>query len=98
MLLLDLGATISFAGIVIPALTGVANEHNRNEKLHLTAAQSSWLGNGFCDDGKNHNTNYKPNLQIKSLDVIQQGDFLKSNFPIFRKILFEKFQNEKVDF
>lgn len=30
--------------IIIPALTGITNEHNLNETLKLTPVQASWLG------------------------------------------------------
>lgn len=43
-LLLDLGLSIAFPAIIIPALTGIANEYNRNEPLALTPVQASWLG------------------------------------------------------
>lgn len=44
ILLFDLGLYVAFSGIVIPALTGIMNEHNLNEKLKLTPSQASWLG------------------------------------------------------
>lgn len=44
MLLFDLGMCMAFPGIIIPALTGITNEFNRNEYLSLTANQVSWLG------------------------------------------------------
>lgn len=44
MLQFNVGAYLSFSGIVIPALTGVLNEHNRNETLKLTPIQTSWIG------------------------------------------------------
>lgn len=43
-LLLDLGLSIAFPAIIIPALTGIPNEYNRNEFLSLTPEQASWLG------------------------------------------------------
>lgn len=43
-LLLDLGLSIAFPTIVIPALTGLNVENNPNEFLHLLAYQASWLG------------------------------------------------------
>lgn len=43
-LLLDLGLSIAFPTIVIPALTGLNKENNPNEFLHLIAYQASWLG------------------------------------------------------
>ncbi|XP_055307472.1 facilitated trehalose transporter Tret1-like, partial [Sitodiplosis mosellana] len=44
MLLFDLGMCIAIPGIIIPALTGITNEFNRNEYLSLTPSQVSWLG------------------------------------------------------
>lgn len=44
MLLFDMGLCNAFASIVIPALTGIMNEHNLNETLTLTPVQASWLG------------------------------------------------------
>lgn len=44
MLLFDMGMCGAFPGIIIPALTGTTNEHNRNETLSLTSAEASWLG------------------------------------------------------
>lgn len=43
-LLLDLGLSIAFPAIIIPALTGIPNEYNQNELLSLTKEQASWLG------------------------------------------------------
>lgn len=43
-LLLDLGLSIAFPTIVIPALTGLNDQVNPNETIHMTAAQASWLG------------------------------------------------------
>lgn len=43
-LLLDLGLSIAFPTIVIPALTGLNSEINPNETIQLTAVQASWLG------------------------------------------------------
>lgn len=42
--MLDLGLSVAFPTIVIPALTGFANDKNADEYLHLTKAQASWLG------------------------------------------------------
>lgn len=44
MLLFDMGMCGAFPGIIIPALTGITNEHNRNETLSITSTQASWLG------------------------------------------------------
>lgn len=44
LLLVDLGASLVFPSIMIPSLTGIPNEFNRNETLSLTASQASWLG------------------------------------------------------
>lgn len=43
-LLLDLGLSLAFPTIVIPALTGASSALNPNEILFITAAQASWLG------------------------------------------------------
>lgn len=43
-LLLDLGLSIAFPTIVIPALTGLNDQVNPNETIHMSAAQASWLG------------------------------------------------------
>lgn len=44
MLTFQFGIASSFTGIINAALGGNSNEHNRNEILRLTGAQSSWLG------------------------------------------------------
>lgn len=44
MLLFDMGLCDSFPAIIIPALTGIANEHNQHEQLSLAADEASWLG------------------------------------------------------
>lgn len=44
MLLFDMGLCNSFPFLIIAALTGIPNEHNRNETLSLTPIQASWLG------------------------------------------------------
>lgn len=45
MLTFEFGLCLSFSGIVIPALTGISNEHNTEETIHITGTQASWLGN-----------------------------------------------------
>lgn len=44
MLLFDMGLCDSFPAIIIPALTGIPNDHNQHEQLFLTPVQASWLG------------------------------------------------------
>lgn len=39
-----LGLIFALPAIVIPALTGILNEHNSNEFLTVTAVQASWIG------------------------------------------------------
>lgn len=43
-LLVDLGMSIVFPSIVIPALTGIFNDFNQNEMLSMTPVQASWFG------------------------------------------------------
>lgn len=43
-LLLDLGLSIAFPSIVIPALTGFPNAFNKDEQLTMTPVQVSWFG------------------------------------------------------
>lgn len=45
MLLFGMGLSGTFPVIIIPALTGILNDHNQNETLTLTASEASWLGN-----------------------------------------------------
>lgn len=44
LLILDLVLGLVLPSIIIPPLTGIPNEHNRNETLRLTPTQASWLG------------------------------------------------------
>lgn len=44
LLLLDLGLSGAFPTILIPALTGFANEHNVNEYLRMSPLEASWFG------------------------------------------------------
>lgn len=44
LLLFDLGLCYGLPTIVIPALTKIHNEHNRDETLFITPLQASWLG------------------------------------------------------
>lgn len=44
MLLFGMGLSGTFPVIIIPALTGILNDHNQNETLSLTASEASWLG------------------------------------------------------
>lgn len=44
LLILDLALALVIPGIIIPALTGIPNQHNLNEPLKLTPSQASWLG------------------------------------------------------
>lgn len=46
-LLFDLGLSVAFPAIIIPALTGLPNEYNQNEPLSLTKEQASWLGRSW---------------------------------------------------
>lgn len=43
-LLLDLGLSVAFPSIVIPALTGFPNEFNQNEQLSMSPSEASWFG------------------------------------------------------
>lgn len=44
LIIFDIGMSLVFPGILIPALFGHQNEFNQNEVIKLTAAQASWLG------------------------------------------------------
>lgn len=44
LLIVDLGLTMAFPSIVIPALTGLNQSQNPGEWLHMTPVQASWLG------------------------------------------------------
>lgn len=44
LLLLDIGVSVSYPTVVISALTGLNNESNPNELLHMNAAETSWMG------------------------------------------------------
>lgn len=44
MLTFQFGLASSFTGIINAALSGHSNEHNQNETLRITGAESSWLG------------------------------------------------------
>lgn len=44
LLIVDLGLTMAFPSIVIPALTGLNQSQNPGELLHMTPVQASWLG------------------------------------------------------
>lgn len=44
MLTFQFGMTMSFTGIINAAVSGNPNEHNQNETIRLTDAESSWLG------------------------------------------------------
>lgn len=43
-LLLDLGLSVAFPTIMIPALTGVANSYNADEYLKMSPSEASWFG------------------------------------------------------
>lgn len=43
LILFEIGLQIAVSAIIIPALTGLTNEFNRNETLSLTPSQASWL-------------------------------------------------------
>lgn len=47
LLIVDLALALVIPGIIIPALTGIPNQHNLNETLKLSPSQVSWLGNLF---------------------------------------------------
>lgn len=44
MLVIDLGLICALPVILIAALTGISNQHNRDEYLSITVAEASWLG------------------------------------------------------
>lgn len=48
MILFDIGLQNNFAGIIIPALSGLKNEYNQNETLSFGASEASWLGEYFA--------------------------------------------------
>lgn len=50
VLLIGCGFCMVFAGIIIPALTGIPNKHNLNESLSLSSTQASWLGKAILLD------------------------------------------------
>lgn len=41
---IDFGFMVVMPTIIIPNLTGFANEHNRNETLSVSDAEASWIG------------------------------------------------------
>ncbi|XP_055307919.1 solute carrier family 2, facilitated glucose transporter member 8-like, partial [Sitodiplosis mosellana] len=44
MIIVDTGLTYAVPTILIAAMTGISNEHNRNEYISITPVQASWLG------------------------------------------------------
>ncbi|XP_031620827.1 facilitated trehalose transporter Tret1-like [Contarinia nasturtii] len=44
LLMFNMGLCILLPTIIIPAVTGIHNEHNQNEFLTITPVQASWLG------------------------------------------------------
>lgn len=44
MLIVDIDLSYAFSTILIAAMTGLLNEHNRDEYLTITSEQASWLG------------------------------------------------------
>lgn len=44
LLLFDLGVSVSYPTVLISALTGLNNQTNPNETLHMSAVQASWMG------------------------------------------------------
>ena len=44
MIIVDTGLTYAVPTILIAAMTGISNEHNRNEYLTITPEQATWLG------------------------------------------------------
>lgn len=44
LLLIDLGLILALPTIVIAAMSGIPNEHNRNEFLSITPEEASWIG------------------------------------------------------
>lgn len=47
LIMLDLGLTLGLPTILVPALTGILNEHNQNEFLLISAEQATWIGKLF---------------------------------------------------
>lgn len=49
---INTGLVLVFPTLVIPAITGIQNEHNKNEYITMTASQSSWIGNRMNESSK----------------------------------------------
>lgn len=44
LLTINAGLIFGFPSLIIPALTGILNEPNRNEFLSVSAVEASWMG------------------------------------------------------
>lgn len=44
MLIVGTGLAYAAPTILIAAMSGISNEHNRNEYLSITPEQATWLG------------------------------------------------------
>lgn len=52
LLIFDMTLCAAFPGIIIPALTGLPNEHNIKERLTMTSVQATWLGTSLFKPNK----------------------------------------------
>lgn len=88
-LLFDLGLVFLLPTIVIPALTGLPNDHNRDEFLTITAVQASWLGE-FSILIFLYSYHTRSMLHFKFIDlnyyhIFQRSTLFKNNDQIFEK-------------
>lgn len=44
LLLIDMGLIFALPTIVIASLTGISNEHNRNEFVSISPTEATWIG------------------------------------------------------
>lgn len=44
LILFDLGLILAMPAVIIAALSGISNEHNRYESLSIDGYQASWIG------------------------------------------------------
>lgn len=52
--LIDGGLIAALPTVIIPALTGISNEYNRNETLSITPIEASYIGNYYSKIGFKH--------------------------------------------
>lgn len=79
--LIDLGLAMAMPSIIIPALTGISNQSNRNEFLSIGASEASWISKSLDSSDLNFNWLFmRLNFDWNSMEFFESKISQTSNF------------------